>query len=212
METRWHGLSPFLKHRFQIRTTNSRLSFDLQIKFLGKLEWGCSLVRLCQERKGIFSPQSSFCITKRQEARAEIRLSLQRWGTPLPQQYQDRPQIPPAEDFSRDHLRGARRESEASLWRLKDSEDPEDRAKSGSWTPNLVKIGQRNPLYSLLRNTNLRCRLQHSFLSLSTQFLLCYIILLLDNSFLNHLRVSFANHDSLFLSLCLFFKNKDILT
>lgn len=123
----------------------------------------------CQERKGIPPhPQSSFCIIKRQEARATMRQSLQRWGNlTVLQQCQVKPQVPRAEDFSRGHLRGARRESEASLWRLKNSEDPED-GQSLALEPQLSEECKGIP-YTFYQLTAYASAF---FLSLSTQFLL----------------------------------------
>lgn len=62
------GLSPFLKRIFELRTTNSKLSFDLQIKFLGKQ--GVRLVRFLSREKRDPPPPPEF-ILHYQETRSK---------------------------------------------------------------------------------------------------------------------------------------------
>lgn len=125
-------------------TQSSALIFKLS--FWGSREWGLS--DFCQERKGIPPhPQSSFCIIKRQEARATMRQSLQRWGNCAP--------TVPGQTTSSTSWRlqqGPLERGQEGKWGIpveaKEQWGPRGWSKSSSWTPTVRRV-QRHPLYFL---------------------------------------------------------------
>lgn len=142
------------------------LALIVKLSFWGSREWGLS--DFVKREKG--SPPTPDFLLHYQETRSKgcNEASLQRWGNlTVLQQCQVKPQVPRAEDFSSGHLRGARRESEASLWRLKNSEDPED-GHSLALEPQVSEECKGIP-YTFYQLTAYASAF---FLSLSTQFLL----------------------------------------
>lgn len=116
---RCHGLYESLGYRFQswqgkgkrLKSLSQSSALSIKLRFFGS---SSEIFLSSLESQALTREKRDFCFPKASfpETRSNLRPALQRWGNPTGSQkcQEDRPQVPPAEDFSSGYCRVTRRE------------------------------------------------------------------------------------------------------